>query len=518
MKYIIEFTKENISVEVEEGTTLLEAEIAAGLEPDAPCGGQGTCGKCLIKVLNGSAPGIHKACSVKIQEDLKADTSIREQGHAILDSGIKRMVEVLPMEQDSLDNHWLAAFDIGTTTLVAYLMDGTTGEEKQIVSMLNPQSQYGADVIMRCNYVLEHDGKPLSSCIRKAMDKMLEQLAKKQGITVEEISQISFVGNTCMHHLFLELDPDSLVKAPYVPAIVDPLIYKAADYQLHIHPEGVLKILPNIGGFVGADTVGCLIATDFENMDQISLMIDIGTNGEMALTDGKRILACSTAAGPAFEGAKISCGMRGAKGAIDHIQVENDELIYHVIGEGAAKGICGSGLLDCIAFLLKYGFIEDSGRMYTPDELENPVALKYKDRIIRIDDKLAFRIEGDVAITQKDVREVQLAKGAIAAGIDIMCRHLGINTSDIQQVMIAGAFGNYMSPESACGIGLIPPMLNDRIEAIGNAAGEGSKIALLNHEEFVHTNDLIKKIEFLELAAEDDFQDIFIDNLEYPEI
>lgn len=517
MQYSIHFLKENKIINVQEGTTLLEAEIAAGVHPDAPCGGQGTCGKCLVRVLDGANPGIQKACTVHISEDLTVDTVTKEGTHTILENGVKRQTEVRPYLSSNLENHWLVAFDIGTTTLVAYLLDGRTGEQIQLASMMNPQSQYGADVIMRCNYVLEHGGSPLSFCIREAMNQLIQEVARMQKISVEEISQISFVGNTCMHHLFLELNPDSLVKAPYVPVIVEPLIYKASDYQLKIHPDGILKILPNIGGFVGADTVGCLISTDFEHRQKITLMIDIGTNGEMALTDGKRILACSTAAGPAFEGAKISCGMRGADGAIDHIAVKDGKIQWHVIGDCEPVGICGSGLLDCIAMLLRLGFIDESGRMMDSDELEHPIAQKYSSCITEIDNRPAFQIWKNVCITQKDVREVQLAKGAIAAGITIMCKHLQISVDDIQEVMIAGAFGNYMEPASACAIGLIPPVLHNRITAIGNAAGEGSKIALLNHSEFVHSGELIQNIEFLELASEPDFQDIFVDELEYPQ-
>ncbi len=517
MKYCVEFVNEEEMIEVEEGTSLLDASIALGLDQDAPCGGQGKCGKCLIRVLDGANPGVVKACTTKVHENLRVETLKKGGTNVILEGGITRETNVAPMESEGLDNQWLVAFDVGTTTVVAYLLDGHSGRQMQIATMMNPQSKFGADVINRCNYVLEHGGEPLSSCIREAMNELMQELAEKQQIRTEEISQISFVGNTCMHHLFLELNPDSLVKAPYLPVIVDPLIRPASSCQLKIHPKGQLKVLPNIGGFVGADTVGCLIATDFEHRKKISLMIDIGTNGEMALTNGKEILACSTAAGPAFEGAKISCGMRGADGAVDHFYVEDEELKWHVIGDGAAVGVCGSGLLDCIAVLLDLGFIDESGRMVDEDELENPVAVKNADRIVTVDNRPAFCIEGDVCITQQDVREVQLAKGAIAAGIHIMCRQLQIQESEIEEVMIAGAFGNYMAPESACGIGMIPPILLDRITPIGNAAGEGSKIALLDHEQFVHSGELIKQIHFMELAAEPDFQDVFVDELEFPE-
>ena len=266
---------------------------------------------------------------------------------------------------------------------------------------------------------------------------------------------------------------------------------------LPINPEGTVRILPNIAGFVGADTVGCLLATRLDTLNDLTLMIDIGTNGEMVLGNKSRRIACSTAAGPAFEGAKIECGMRGAPGAIDHVKVSNGTLSYHVIGDVAATGLCGSGLLDLIAGLLETEAISESGRMETGD---------------------IFPIAGTkVYLSQKDVREVQLAKAAIRAGIELMCQAMGVKVEEIRQVLLAGAFGNYLDPQSACAIGMIPPVLRDRICPIGNAAGEGARLAALSAEEYEYSKVLAAEAEFLELASMPAFNDCYVDCLCFEE-
>ena len=267
-----------------------------------------------------------------------------------------------------------------------------------------------------------------------------------------------------------------------------------ADF-LPVAETATLRVLPNIAGFVGADTVGCLVATRFDELEELTLMIDIGTNGEMVLGNRAGFLACSTAAGPAFEGAKISCGMRGAAGAVDHVYLENNEVTCSVIGGGKAVGLCGSGLLDLVAALLELEEISESGRMAD-----------------------TFTLPGtEVSLTQQDVREVQLAKAAIRAGIELMCQKRGAQPSDIRRVYLAGAFGNYMDPASACAIGLIPPVLEDRIQPIGNAAGEGAKLCALSREAFAYSKRLAEKAEFLELASMADFNDCYVDCLMFEE-
>ena len=575
--YRVFFAKEKKMVTVQEGTTVLDAERMAGLSPDAPCGGAGKCGKCTVKI-NGI---VEKACQVKVKKDLEVETMEKESEHRILVKGTERTVTFLPSMEildikirpctvGENTSDWnrlceainkervfsprlellpkirhlmkekngnarviisgdqilelkeqdekavlMAAFDIGTTTVAGYLLDGKTGRQLAAASALNVQTEYGADVIMRANYSLEHGTDQLSGCIRALLKRLIRQLCVKAGKEPEDVYQVSVVGNTCMHHLFLEIVPDSLVHAPYNPAISQTMVFPAEKFELGIHPGGQLITLPVIAGFVGADTVACLLAVNLEEEKKMTLMIDIGTNGEIVLGNEKRRIACSTAAGPAFEGAKIACGMRGAEGAIEHAHLVNGKLLYKVIGDGRPTGICGSGLIDIIAGLLEAGVIDESGKL-----LEGP-------NVVQIDEntKTAYLLADScesgngepVYLSQKDIREVQLAKGAIAAGIALLAQQMGITLEQIQQVYIAGAFGNYMNPASACRIGMLPGILKDRIIPVGNAAGEGAKLALLNREELARAERLARHTEFLELAALPEFQDQFVDELEFPE-
>ena len=475
-------TNENMMLEAPAGANLLEVLRTAGFGPDAPCGGKGTCGKCKV-LVNGKEK---LACKTVIEEDM--EVTLPENGKAeILAKGITARVRA-----DGNDRYALA-FDLGTTTVVAYLMDGMTGEVLSRCSCVNPQTRYGADVISRIQYAMDGGADELAETVRKALAELTEQAAKMAGICAKEITVVSIVGNTAMHHLLLGIDPKPLTVPPYMPSVRDAMEMKA-DF-LPVAEEAVLRILPNIAGFVGADTVGCLVATRFDALKELTLMIDIGTNGEMVLGNRDGFLACSTAAGPAFEGAKISCGMRGAEGAVDHVKLEGNTVTYSVIGGGKAVGLCGSGLLDLVAVLLANEDIGESGRM-----------------------EETYTLPGSsVSLTQKDVREVQLAKAAIRAGIELMCQKRGVKTEDIQKVYLAGAFGSFMDPASACAIGMIPPCLQDRIESIGNAAGEGAKLCAVSREEFDYSKRLAEKAEFLELASMEDFNDCYVDCLMFEE-
>ncbi len=472
-QYTVIFMPHGKKVSVPEGTTLLQAQITAGLHPDAPCGGKGLCGKC--RVLAEGAEVL--ACQSVVNRDMTVSLTERSSGKILAGSILT------DTKADGTDSYALA-FDIGTTTVVAYLLDGRTGSQLAQSSAMNPQQQYGADVISRIQEVLEHGGSAMSGCIRETMVMLCREVCQQVGITPEEITASAIVGNTAMHHLLLNIDPKPLVTPPYMPGVS-----KAMEL-----PGGV-RVLPNIAGFVGGDTVGCLVCTRFDRQEALTLLIDIGTNGEMVLGNKNRRIACSTAAGPAFEGAKISCGMRGAEGAVDHVWLENGEICFHVIGDSRPLGLCGSGVLDLTAVLLELGTIQESGRM--PCE--------------------AFTLCENVVLTQKDVREVQLAKAAIRAGIELLAETMGVRVRDIQKVFLAGAFGSYMNPRSACRIGMIPPVLAGRIEAIGNAAGEGAKLCALSREEFAYSQQLSDTTEFLELASLPQFQDRYVDALEFEE-
>lgn len=594
-QFKVHFLPQDVTVTVDEGTSLLDAQIKAQLHPDAPCGGKGTCGKCLVNILSGGPAGIQKACVTEVHEDMEVELKAESLKHSILLEGAKRNIVIdpaikgyhvavekcligdsrsdwarlkeavsqasgIPAEEipvslpvisglyDYLLAHnfeadvimceneiidladgekplYVMAYDIGTTTIVGYLLNARTGRELAVSSMLNPQSQFGADVIQRSNHALAEGVEELSSCVRKALNDLAAQAALQAGITAEEIYMITVVGNTCMHHLFAGIMPGALVHSPYNPSVSESMMLPAAQYGIMIHPHGKIMLLPNIAGFVGADTVGVLLATQFDTLEDLTLVIDIGTNGEMVLGNKDHMIACSTAAGPAFEGAKIQCGMRGAEGAIDHVHFENNQLVYSTIGNAKPVGICGSGLMDIIAELLKAGIIASSGRLEKPEALTGEIGKTNAHRIEKIDNFLSFVLADEresgtgkkIFLSQKDIREVQLAKSAMAAGILLMSDTLKIRQEDIKKIMIAGAFGNYMSPDSACAIGLLPQELRDRIEPIGNAAGEGSKIAALNKEEFHHCDQMARQTEFLELATHPDFQDCYVDELEFPE-
>ena len=568
----VKFVRENIEIEMEDGASVLEAEIRAGLRPDAPCGGLGKCGKCLVKI-NGE---VVKACQVRISEGetCVVETLDRAGSEKILTDGFNREVvfepglrmvqvelekarpgekrsdwqrlldelaemdsdvepermevdlklagELYGMRRDSDDwyviysgrrilemrkqagRRCLAAFDIGTTTIAGYLLDGEDGRTLAVESRMNPQAQYGADVIMRANYALEHGTDVLSQCIREAVNEMLGVLAGAAGISRNDIFQVCIVGNTCMHHLFLGISPASLVHAPYTPAVSERLVLNAGDYGLDVQRKAELIMLPDIAGYVGADTCGCLLALRQDQKDEISLMIDIGTNGEMVLGNRNRLVTCSTAAGPAFEGAKIECGMRGAAGAVDHVKYENGKWDYTTVGNQPAVGLCGSGLIDLVAGLLDAGMLDENGALSSGQEKQGVFMLVPLEQAGN---------ERGVYLTQKDIGEVQLAKAAIAAGIQMLMKRLGITEEEICSVYIAGAFGNYMDPVSAGKIGLLPAALVKKVKPVGNAAGEGAKIALVNEREMLEMDELVGKIDFVELAASGDFQDYFIDEL-----
>ena len=590
----ITFINENKTVHAEKGENLLILMRRAGFEPDAPCGGNGKCGKCKVTLGDGSTV---LACQTKIEGDLTItdihgtpqdaqilmDASIPEgktatvteteagneaseeapstgpmleerkvfvrpcpNGESISDwtrfaeglgkkvrvnpyvsSKVGRMArgnkgtvyavlfggEVMDVFPESRDLY-AAAFDIGTTTVAGYLLrlikageEETEKKTEPVVvttdSCMNPQAQYGADVINRANYALENGMEEITACIHAAIQRLIESMAKKAGISTEDIYLISVAGNTCMHHLFLGIDVDSLVHAPYNPSVSDPMILRTSDYELSIHPAGRLLMLPNIAGFVGADTVACLVATGLAEQDDWTLLIDIGTNGEMVLGRRHNMAACSTAAGPSFEGAGISCGMRGSAGAISKVVWAEDHWECGVIGDGKARGICGSGLLDLAAELLRSGQMDEYGELD-----ESPIVLA---------DEEHGENGKPVTFEQKDVRQLQLAKAAIASGVHLLAKKQGIELDEIKTVWLAGAFGSFLSPVSACRIGLIPEELDGRISAVGNAAGEGAKLVLMDARMWRYARQLSSEAGFLELAAMPEFQDRFVDELMFPE-
>lgn len=469
---------QNRTIAAETGAGLMEVLKRNGIYPDAPCGGNGTCGKC--KVLADGAEVL--ACKTTIDRDITLTLPQTDDLH-ILQTGIYARQTMDPFYEG-----YLLAFDIGTTSVVCFLLDGKTGEELAGASMLNPQTAFGADVISRIQAALRGELTQLSALIRSAMEALIREVCSKAGISPGEIGVISVVGNPAMQQLFLGINPDNLSGPPFASILTEPKVISCTDI-LPICPDAKILIVPDIAGFVGADTMGCLLSTGLYAKDEITLLVDIGTNGEMVLGNKERMIACAAAAGPALEGANIRHGMRGTDGAIDHVRLENGEVKCSVIGGGEPRGICGSGLIDAVALGLHMGLLNKRGRIQNEEHI--------------------FRLADGVFLTQDDIRQVQSAKGAVCAGIILMAKRMGIELKNIQKVQLAGAFGSYLNPENACRIGLLPEELFGKIEMVGNAAGSGAKMLACDKKMLELTGVLAEKIEFLELASHPDFPKTF---------
>ncbi len=413
------------------------------------------------------------------------------------------------------------AVDIGTTTVVGYLLDLTTGKRVAVASTLNPQTRFGDDVVSRIDVAQKDPAglEALRSVIVEALNDLIGQTTQQAGVAREQVYGVTVVGNTTMHHLFLGLSPAALGRSPYVPAMASPLQLNARDAGLRAHPAAQLFVLPNIAGWVGADTVGVLLATRLMQSDEIRLAVDIGTNGEMALGSRKRMLACSTAAGPAFEGAQLTFGMRAADGAIDHVDLGEDDVIIHSLGKGKIRGICGSGVVDIIAALRKLELVDYTGRLLTRADAAGRVSDKLAARLVEHPQGGAFvmapgeqTVTGNpVVLTQRDIRQIQLAKGAVRAGIEILISELGVQPEQISEICLAGAFGNYIRPESALTIGLVPRLPRAVITPVGNAAGAGAQMSLLSQAAWREATDLWAHVEYLELSLRQDFQQVFME-------
>lgn len=466
------------------GTNLLQLLQQHGCGPDAPCGGNGNCGKCTVLADGQAVP----SCKTKITGSITV-TVPKNGSLKVLQTGIAGTSRFAPLKPGHL-----LAFDIGTTSVVACLLSEETGAELATAGTSNPQSAYGADVISRIRSALSGSMGALTASIRNCMSGLTEEVCKKAGIEPQNIGVVSIVGNPAMRQLFLGILPDNLAAVPYSPVITSAEIAPCADC-LPPCPDALLLTVPDIGGFVGADTLGCVLATGLHESERITLLVDIGTNGELVLGNRDRLIACSTAAGPALEGAHLRFGMSGCDGAIDHVWLEDGLLKYSVIGGGAPKGICGSGIIDAVAAALELGLLNKRGR------------IQNEDRIIRLTD--------GIYLTQEDIRQIQMAKGAIHAGIKLMAKQLDISLSQIDRVLLAGAFGSHIRPESACRMGLLPPELADRITAVGNAALTGSKILAKDRFHFETSGKLAQKIEFLELATLAEFPKTFAKSMEF---
>jgi uncharacterized 2Fe-2S/4Fe-4S cluster protein (DUF4445 family) len=415
------------------------------------------------------------------------------------------------------------AIDIGTTSVVTTLIELDSGEQLASVSSLNPQSVFGGDLMSRIAFAQFNPAnlRKLHTRIIGLLNRHLETVCRESGVLAKWIYKVVVVGNTCMHHLLLGIDPSFVGLAPYAPVMRHGLTVPARDLLLKLPPEARVCLLPLVAGFVGADAVAVALATRIGDTPEIRIAVDIGTNGEVLLGSRERLWACSAPAGPAFEGAQIRHGMRGALGAIDRVTVD-DDIHVHTIGDTPPLGICGSGLVDLIAGLLEAGVVDPSGlidmdgRDRLPAGLRDRVLMRGEERqvvVVRAGEGGATR---EIVLTQDDVRQVQLAKGAIASGV-VMLQHVaGIATDAVTELMLAGGFGNYISIPSALRIGLIPPLPPARVRYVGNAASLGAQLCLLSERARADAERVAARIEHISLASHPDFEQIFVDAMNFP--
>ncbi len=416
------------------------------------------------------------------------------------------------------------ALDVGTTTLVGYLVNLVTGEVAATASRANPQAAYGDDVIARIEYSgrEKRGARTLQTLVVDALNEILAEACRRAHVKTSVVYEAAMVGNTTMNHLLLRLPTEAIARAPFVAVSASAHSVSARGLGLTMHRRGRLYTAPLVAGFVGADTVGVILATGMHAGDGLRLAIDIGTNGEIVLGTRERLLACSTAAGPALEGARIRYGMRAATGAIDRVDIDDGRVTLRTIGDAAPTGLCGTGLIDAIAAMVAAGVLEPSGRMRSADDLAG-AAPGLAERLRPADGEAAFVLaeaeEGGhkVLLTQRDVREVQLAKGAIAAGVASLLEEFGASLADVEEVLLAGAFGNYIRPERARAIGLLPDVPLEKVRFVGNAAGAGARMLLMNKNLRHVAADVAKGVEHVELSRRPDFQTRFADAMVFPE-
>ena len=418
-----------------------------------------------------------------------------------------------------------AAFDLGTTTIVGTLIDLNTGEARAVASSLNAQAVHGGDVLSRISYTMgKREGLgELQRMAALTFNTLLEDLGRQAAVPADRIYEVTIAGNATMQHLLLGLDPEPISVTPFAPTVTKGVEVRADLLGLAIHPNGRVYLFPHLGAYVGGDIVAGLLATALPRGDKLRLFVDVGTNGEIALGWEKRTVATAAPAGPAFEGAEISCGMRATRGAIEGVRIGEDAVTLQTIGDAPPVGLCGSGLIDAVAQLYRRGLLDATGRMRSAEDVRATHPEPLRARLVTWEGVRAFVLATPeetgstaVVLTQKDIRQLQFAKGSIATGIQVLMNEMGVKAADLQDVLLAGAFGSYIHPDSARTIGLVPPVALERIRAVGNAAGEGAKIALLSYREREAAEGMPSRVEYLELSGREDFNDLFMKALGFP--
>ncbi len=407
------------------------------------------------------------------------------------------------------------AFDLGTTTVVATLLDVTTGTPLAVASMLNKQQPYGGDVITRISATMldpETLGR-LQEASAATLRELADQVCEEAGVDPTTVYEVAVAGNATMTALALGIDPEPLGVAPFVMSTATPPTVLASDVGLAVHPRARAVMFPALGAYVGGDIVAGMLATGMDRDKRTRLFIDVGTNCEIVLSDGDTIVSTAAPAGPAFEGGAIRCGMRAADGAIEVVKLDRD-VELGVIGDVEARGLCGSGLVDAVSELVRVGLLDATGR-FIPEDLAKDAVPHLAHRLSKIGEERVFYLSDDVYLSQRDVRELQFGKAAISTGWTLLLEQLGLEHGDVQQVLLAGSFGSYLSPASAVRIGLVPQLPVLRIVSAGNVAGEGAKMALLSVRERAGAATLLKEVEYVELSDRPDFNDRFVEQLSF---
>jgi uncharacterized 2Fe-2S/4Fe-4S cluster protein (DUF4445 family) len=415
------------------------------------------------------------------------------------------------------------AFDLGTTTVVATLLDLATGTPVAVASLLNPQQPFGADVITRISAtMMDPDALGrLTALAHQGLDQLVGEVCADGGVDRTEVYEIALAGNATMTHLALGLDPEPLGVAPFVMASRSFDDLTATDLGVAVHPRARAYVFPALGAYVGGDIVAGALASGMDRDRRIRLFIDIGTNCEILLAAGDRLLATAAPAGPAFEGAAIRCGMRAAPGAVEGVKISEDDVVLQVIGDVEPRGLAGSGLVDAVAAMVAAGLVDASGRLVTPDAPGVPPGLADRLRQVGQERVFVLHFRGDdpaasLYLSQRDIRELQFAKAAISTGWALLLEEQGLTAADVAQVLLAGSFGSYLAPSAAVRIGLVPDVALMRIVSAGNVAGEGAKMALLSLRERAAAQALLEEVHYVELSDRADFNDRFVDRLAFP--
>ncbi len=517
----------------ETGAVLMSVLLDAGMFLENPCNGTGVCGKCRVRVVAGDVSpvseterrllteleltsGVRLACITSVLGDTDLELLQRERRHRVLTTGY------LPaFERDAFEGGYGVAVDIGTTTVAAALVDLKSGQEVAQVSRVNAQKRFGLDVLTRITYECrnpETGAAELQRSIVDSLNSMIAEACDAAGIGPAEITSVAVAANCTMTHMLLGADARSIGRAPYQPLFTGAQTLRAAEIGLLTGEDAELYCLPQVSAYIGADIVAGVYVCGLEKERGNVLFIDIGTNGEIVLSCGGRLMSCSCAAGPALEGANIRCGMRADDGAIEELSISDDGISVQVIGGGQAVGLCGSGILAAVRELLRTGLVKSSGAFIKPEALDENSVLRQRLLVQGVKREFLLQSKPEIRMTQDDVRQVQLAKGAILSGFLALLHKAGICMEDLDKVLIAGQFGSHLPAASLVGTGILPGEVEDRLVYVGNSSKSGAYMALLSKAVRRDMEELAGRMEYMELAESEGYESLFAKSMKFPQM